>query len=104
MGSTFRLPIARAAVEEGLAAARAAGWRLVATVPRDGTALNQLPFDRSTLLLLGNEGAGLPDAVQRHTTAQLTIPMRTGVESLNVATTAALVLYEAQRRRAGARP
>jgi tRNA G18 (ribose-2'-O)-methylase SpoU len=34
---------------------------------------------------------------------RLTIPMRATVDSLNVATAAALIVYEAQRQRSGGR-
>ena len=54
-------------------------------------------------LLVGNEGAGLPKEVLQAADARIHIPMATKVESLNAATAAAVVLYEAfrQRREAG---
>jgi TrmH family RNA methyltransferase len=51
------------------------------------------------LVLLGNEGAGLPADAIAAADATLRIPMRTGLESLNVSITAALILYEARRCR-----
>ncbi len=57
-------------------------------------------------MLLGNEGAGLPDAALAVADDRVTVTIRPGVESLNVAVTAALVLSEAagQRRRAEEEP
>ena len=49
--------------------------------------------------MLGAEGAGLPDTVLEMSDERLTIPMRPDVESVNVATAAALIVYEAQRQR-----
>ncbi len=50
-------------------------------------------------LLVGNEGAGLPEEVERSADARIRIPMAGGVESLNAAAAAAVVFYEAARQR-----
>ena len=50
-------------------------------------------------LLVGNEGAGLPEEVVHATDGRIHIPMATNVESLNAAAAAAVVLYEAYRQR-----
>jgi TrmH family RNA methyltransferase len=50
-------------------------------------------------LLVGNEGAGLPSAVERSADARVHIPMATGSESLNAAAAAAVLFYEAARQR-----
>jgi len=50
-------------------------------------------------LLVGNEGAGLPEEIERSADARLRIPMAGGIESLNAAAAAAVVFYEAARQR-----
>lgn len=100
MGSTFRLPVARAATADALAAARRAGLRIVATVADAGTPIDQVDLRSPTLVLLGNEGAGLPESILELADLRLTIPMRSGADSLNVAVSAALLLFEARRQRA----
>jgi RNA methyltransferase, TrmH family len=50
-------------------------------------------------LLVGNEGSGLPEEVERSADALLRIPMSSGVESLNAAAAAAILFYEAARQR-----
>jgi TrmH family RNA methyltransferase len=50
-------------------------------------------------LLVGNEGAGLPEEVVRGADGRIHIPMATSVESLNAAAAATVVLYEAYRQR-----
>jgi TrmH family RNA methyltransferase len=50
-------------------------------------------------LLVGNEGAGLPEEVERSADARILIPMSSGVESLNAAAAAAVLFYEAARQR-----
>jgi RNA methyltransferase, TrmH family len=50
-------------------------------------------------LLVGNEGAGLPDDVVHSADARIQIPMQRHVESLNAAAAAAVLFYEASRQR-----
>ncbi|MBU6174290.1 MAG: RNA methyltransferase [Planctomycetes bacterium] len=52
-----------------------------------------------TLLVLGNEGSGISPAVLEKASDIVSIPMQSGVESLNVAMTGTLLLYEAIRQR-----
>lgn len=54
-------------------------------------------------LLVGNEGAGLPEEVERSADARIRIPMASGVESLNAAAAAAVLFYEAARQRSAQR-
>ena len=100
MGSAFRLPVASArSLDEAVDAARAARLRIFATVPRGGTLLASAALARPSAILLGGEGPGLQGDMVSAADEGLTIPMRPPVESLNVATAAALVLYEASRQR-----
>ena len=50
-------------------------------------------------LLIGNEGAGLPEEIERSASARVRIPMSSGIESLNAAAAAAVLFYEAARQR-----
>jgi TrmH family RNA methyltransferase len=54
---------------------------------------------RPVALLVGNEGAGLPEEVERSADARIRIPMSSGIESLNAAAAAAVLFYEAARQR-----
>ena len=59
----------------------------------------QVDWCQPIALLVGNEGAGLPEEIERSADARIHIPMATGVESLNAAAAAAVVFYEAARQR-----
>jgi RNA methyltransferase, TrmH family len=102
MGSTFHLPIARASSAEILQHARRAGVAVAATVASGGQPADAVDLRAPWLVLLGNEGAGLTKDIVGQADMRLSVPMRPGVESLNIAVTAALVLYEARRQRHGA--
>jgi TrmH family RNA methyltransferase len=101
MGSALRLPVARAPADDVVAAAHAAGVRLVATVPRGGRSMADADLVGPVALLLGGEGAGLPAALTEAADELVSIPMCEPVESLNVAVAAAVLVYEAARQRAG---
>jgi TrmH family RNA methyltransferase len=92
MGSTFRLPVARGTTDAALAIARRQGLTIAATTPSGGLDLRASPLSPTTLLLLGNEGAGLSSGLLSMAQKTVSVPMRPGVESLNVAVTAALLL------------
>ncbi|MBL8789114.1 MAG: RNA methyltransferase [Rhizobiales bacterium] len=95
-GSIFAVPIVRMK-PDGFA-------QFAAAFPGDvvGTAMRaKQDFKRSypadCLLVLGSESRGLTDAISKACKQMVRIPMRDGVESLNVATAAALMLYQAAR-------
>ncbi len=69
-----------------------------ATLPRDAGGVRTLSlfdaeFSGDSALVLSNEGHGLSPTILPVLTGGLCIPMRAGVESLNVATAGAIVLY-----------
>jgi len=51
--------------------------------------------------LIGNEGAGLSDALLNLATQKIGIPMPGKIESLNAAAATAICLFEAVRQRQG---
>jgi RNA methyltransferase, TrmH family len=100
MGGTFRVPVTpSAALQDVIAAARDAEVPLVAAVPNGVTALHDARLDTACAIVVGAEGAGLPEFLIAAARDQIRIPMRAPVESLNVAIAAALLLYEASRQR-----
>lgn len=100
MGSLLRLPVLEGG-EPGnaVAALRARGFRAVACVPHGGVDYHQAQLTGKLALLLGSEGRGLPPSLLAAADLALSIPMKSPVESLNVAVVAGLVLYEAARQR-----
>lgn len=106
-GAALRLPIVHGvSLPVLLAQLRVSGVKLFAAIAHD-----RAPADRPVLapwkvewrqpvaLLIGNEGAGLPEETERSADACVRIPIAPGVESLNAAIAAALILYEAARQR-----
>jgi TrmH family RNA methyltransferase len=76
------------------------GQQVVATLVDGGQAQPywQLDWTRPTVLLLGNEGAGLDAELAALASHRVTIPHSAAVESLNVAVAAAPLLLERWRQ------
>jgi TrmH family RNA methyltransferase len=102
MGSIFRVRVAtRQPLDAAVEAARARGVHIYAAVPAGGVPLCECNLRGATAVLLGGEGPGLAAHLVDLADRTLSIPMRPPVESLNVATAAAIILYEAHRQRHG---
>jgi TrmH family RNA methyltransferase len=78
---------------------RQQGFQIIATLPSATQLYWTVDFRSPTLLLMGNEGAGLSANLAALADQAIQIPLSDGVESLNVAIAAALILYEAKRQR-----
>jgi TrmH family RNA methyltransferase len=83
------------------AAFRATGGEVIATVAAGGTNLYAARLGGRVALAIGNEGAGLTKALSAQATQRVTIPMPGGMESLNAAAAAAILLFEVVRQRTG---
>ncbi len=108
-GAALALPLRRGSgleLERWLAAATAQGWQVVVTLlpgagPVPPQPYWQLDWTQPTVLLLGNEGAGVSLSLAALASQRVTIPHSPAVESLNVAVAAAPLLLERLRQRAG---
>src|SRR4051812_43567140 len=101
MGEVFAVPYARLEPwPDGLDQLRAAGFTILALTPAAGAVpLQGLTAGqrRRTALLLGAEGPGLSRQALAAGDVSVRIPMRRGVDSLNVAAAAAVAFWELSR-------
>jgi len=72
--------------------------QIIATHAQGACLYWQVDWTHPSLLLLGNEGQGLPESWLEQADRVVQIPQAVGVESLNVAVAAAVCLYEAVRQ------
>lgn len=80
------------------AAAKTDGRRIVLVETDGAMPLHRFGFTQADTLLFGRESAGVPPEVAESAAASLTIPMRPGLRSLNLAVAAGIVLAEALRQ------
>jgi tRNA G18 (ribose-2'-O)-methylase SpoU len=95
MGAVFAVPYARMSDwRGGLAQVRSAGFSLLALTPLpDAVPIGDVPAAGRLALLLGTEGDGLSARWLDAADVAVRIPMRRGVDSLNVAAAAAIACY-----------
>ena len=98
-GTVFAVPVAAAPAAEVLAWTRLQGLRLAVATPGAETQLTDADLRGPVAIVVGAEHAGVAEAWVRAADVALAIPMRGQVNSLNVSTSAAIVLYEALRQR-----
>ncbi|WP_230481886.1 tRNA (cytidine(34)-2'-O)-methyltransferase [Sphingomonas sp. Leaf21] len=72
--------------------------RIVLATTLGALPLPEMRFRPDDVILLGSEGAGVPEAVHRAADVRVRVPMRVGVRSLNVAITGGILLAEARRQ------
>ena len=84
--------------------AKKRGVRVLATSSHKGTPISDADLRGPVVLMVGNEGAGLPKEVLAHADEIVAIPQSPKVESLNAGIAASIVLYEAARQRNSSPP
>ncbi|MBX3554586.1 MAG: tRNA (cytidine(34)-2'-O)-methyltransferase [Pseudolabrys sp.] len=80
---------------------QAQGHRLLLLTTAGAMPYADFVYRANDILLLGRESAGVPENVHAAADARLTIPMQSGLRSLNVAVAAAMALGEALRQTHG---
>lgn len=76
---------------------------VVAAAPRAATTVFDADLSGPMMLIVGNEGAGLSEALAACATLEVSIPMPGRFESLNAASAAAICLFEKVRQDAAKR-
>ncbi len=98
-GTVFSVPVASAPLEDVLTWLRDKGIRLVATTPDTDDLHTAVGYAGAVAIAVGTEKEGLTDRALRAADDRVRIPMAGTVNSLNAATAAAVVVYEAVRQR-----
>lgn len=107
-GSVFHLPVVDGVdpAEVGVFC-RSTGIALIAAVPESTQRYDRMSYDTPSAIVFGNEAHGVSDAMLAQVWATVSVPMHRGTrsgyrghaESLNLATSAAVVLFEIARQR-----
>lgn len=101
MGASFRIPCLRLEEEAFLAAAGTPGVNLLiadSSSEREAVDYRLAEYHTPMVLTIGGE-RGLPDALAGIAATRIRIPLAGGVESLNLAVAAGVILFEAARGR-----
>jgi RNA methyltransferase, TrmH family len=98
-GALFTVPVADGDSASVLAWLRQHGIRVVATTPDSDRPFTAADMTGATAIVVGAEQQGLSETWLAGADERVHIPMLGAVDSLNVATSAAIVAYEALRQR-----
>jgi TrmH family RNA methyltransferase len=94
MGATFHFPVYNDINVQELRALKKSGYRMLALQVPGEQSLFHTRLEAKTILVLGNEGRGIPAEFMDLADTSIEIPIERGVESLNVAVACGVVLYE----------
>ena len=98
MGSIFRLGFSfPASLAESLNQYRNSGYSVISSQLDGDSFYDRKNVSDSLILIIGNEGNGISDAVKSCATHHLRLPMRGGAESLNAAVAAGIMMYDLTR-------
>ena len=98
-GTVFSVPVASAGTAEALDWLSEHGIALAATTPDTRLDYTDVDYTGPIAIAVGAEKYGLTDEILAAATYRISIPMAGRANSLNVATSAAVVIYEAVRQR-----
>lgn len=98
-GSLFTIPLVHAGVDDLVRYLAAKEITLVVADVRAKTSVFDYDFRRPTALAFGNEAHGAGEALMQSAAGLVKIPLLGRAESLNVAQSASVCLYEAVRQR-----
>ena len=98
-GTVFSVPVATASAAEAFEWLAERGVVVVATTPDTTTAHTDVDYRGPVAIAVGTEKEGLTEALMAAATHRVRIPMVGRADSLNVATSAAILVYEAVRQR-----
>jgi TrmH family RNA methyltransferase len=99
MGSLFAMPIAAANFPDFNTWRANAGARMVAASMRGTHPHDTADYGQKSIVLMGNEQAGLPADVEAKCDELVRIPMMGAADSLNLASAASVMIYEVWRSR-----
>ncbi len=102
-GAQFRMPVASRVTPLDLRAA-SGDLDIYAAAPDGELPYVEIDWTRPSAVAVGAEARGVSDAVVREARATVRVPMPGGGQSLNAASAAAVILFEAARQRAAPGP
>lgn len=102
MGSAFRLPVVtNTKFELVINSARTNNAKVVAVDVGGSVSHSNYDWKNRTVLVFGSEAEGLPDEIIAKAATKMKIEMKSEVESLNLAVSCGIVLFEAKRQFTG---
>jgi RNA methyltransferase, TrmH family len=91
--SILNIPVKAMGMEEFISLIKNSGIKTFSAMPHGGVDFREAELNAPVCIVIGSEAHGIPEEIIKISKA-INIPMRKGVESLNAAISAALLLYQ----------
>lgn len=99
MGCVFTKQLASAASEETINWLKKNNINIYCTYLKASTPYDKTDFTRPCAIVMGTEATGLSEVWIKNSDANIIIPMQGKIDSMNVSTSCAVVVFEARRQR-----
>lgn len=99
LGALFTIPVLESPVEETIHWLRARNIQIISATPEATQPYTAVDYRLPTAIVMGSEANGLGAQWREAASALVTIPMFGKMDSLNLSTSTALMLYEVVRQR-----
>ena len=99
IGAVFTVPTAVCTTAQAISFLKSKGIRILTAQLQDSSLYYDCPMTKGTAIVMGTEATGLSDKWRQAADAHIRIPMLGKLDSLNVSVSAAILLYEAVRKR-----
>lgn len=99
VGCVFTKQVASASSEETIAWLSKNKIKIYCTYLKASVPYHEVDFKKSCSIIMGTESTGLSDSWVNKSDANIIIPMQGKIDSMNVSTAAAVVVFEAKRQR-----
>lgn len=99
IGCLFTVPVASATTEDTLAWLKKNNIAIYCTYLKASKPYHQTDYTKPCAIVMGTESTGLSERWVESSTSNIIIPMQGHIDSMNVSTAAAVVIFEARRQR-----
>ena len=99
LGAVFTVPVCTATTVDTIAWTKTNGYQSIAATPYAEHDYYRIQMQDRTAIVVGSEADGLSDDWLSKASVRVRIPMYGRVDSLNLSTSAAILMYEAVRQR-----
>jgi RNA methyltransferase, TrmH family len=99
IGCIFTMPVVTANTEDTISWLRSKKIKIFGTALTGKQFYHETDFKQPSAIIMGSEAFGLSDTWLKEADALIKIPMRGKIDSINVSTSAAIVVFEALRQR-----
>lgn len=99
LGCVFTQPIASTTSDEAIQWLRKNKLKIYCTYLKASKPYHEVDFRSASAIVMGTEATGLSDSWVKESDANIIIPMEGTIDSMNVSTAAAVVVFEARRQR-----